>query len=90
MFLDVGLDNITFKSLKFVRERKWEKHDTTTNLTLALSSEIGELADLFAWVGNDISAQKANDMHDKVAQELADIIIILTRIAHLHSIGFQT
>lgn len=81
-----GLLAITNKSYSFVKERNWDRHDTIMNLTLALSSEIGELADVLAWIDNDIPPSQISRTRDKMSQELADIIIILVRLAGSYAI----
>ena len=75
---------ISKKSHLFVSERNWEMYDTITNLTLALSSEVGELADLFAWINVDIQPLKSSHAQNEVAQELVDIVIVLVRLAKLY------
>jgi len=82
-FYSTGLPSITAMSTAFVKTRQWEIHDTPTNLALALSSEVGELADIVAWAGDYIEESDKNRCLDSLAQELADITIILVRLASL-------
>ena len=82
-FYITGLASITAMSTAFVKTRQWEIHDTPTNLALALSSEVGELADVVAWTGDNIEESEKNRCLDALAQELADITIILVRLASL-------
>lgn len=82
-----GLAEITEKSHLFVKERNWEIHDTIANLTLALSSEVGELADIFAWVNDDVQSSEIIRGQNEIAQELADILIVLVRLAKVYSIN---
>ncbi len=54
-------DNITtITQLKmlittFVAEREWQQFHDPKNLVMALSSEVGELADIFRWVPSEKS-----------------------------------
>lgn len=86
--LQSGLSETKQLSHEFVKKRGWEKHDTTENLCLALSSEVGELADLVAW------KSVATDIHDSgfidsVSQELADVTILLLRFADSRAVDLS-
>ncbi len=74
--------NEMFKFLDYFREqRDWKKFHTSKNLALALSSEVGELSDLFLW------DREANVDVDKVESELADIIIYSIYLADNNGIN---
>ena len=79
-FLGSGLAEIGAKSEEFVAERGWKRHDTKTNLALALCSEAGELADVVAWTGDALSEGQVTEKLDKLSQEMADITILLVRL----------
>ena len=83
MMYSVLLKEIREKSFSFVRERGWERHDTQNSLFLALVSEVGELADLVAWVDceDGIKEEECSLFRNKMAQELADVTIYLLRCA---------
>lgn len=86
-FLQTGLNDISKKSTSFVVDRQWEQHDTNMNLALALCAEAGELADVIAWTGNSVKEEKIERIRDRIAQELADIIILTVRFAKNHNIN---
>ncbi|MGI9473571.1 MAG: nucleotide pyrophosphohydrolase, partial [Rubripirellula sp.] len=74
-------DATTLSDLKrsvsdFVRERDWEQFHDPKNLVMAMTSEVGELADLFRWVDSQRSLElaKSAEYSSQVAQELADIV----------------
>jgi len=56
-------------------------YDIIFNLVLALSSKIGEIADILAWRGNALPIEHRNKTRDKIAPELADVTILLMRFA---------
>lgn len=85
-FFTYGINDITCRSVDFVAKRRWEHHDTTMNLILSLCSEAGELADVVAWKGEQLGANEISDIRDKIAQELADVIIVLVRFAKKNNI----
>lgn len=85
-----ALKEITEKSKKFVVDRQWQRYDTRRNLAMAIGSEAGELVEILAWTGDDIARDKYSGIADKVSQELADIIILVVRLAALDEIDLQT
>jgi NTP pyrophosphatase (non-canonical NTP hydrolase) len=74
------------KRLKqFADARDWEKFHTPKNLAIALSVEASELAEIFQWLTPDESGNVMNSSKsaDAVRDELADVMIYLTRIASI-------
>jgi len=65
----------------FVEARNWQEHQSPKNLVMALTGEVGELNELFQWLTVDESRKVEGDRKQAVAEELADILIYLTRIA---------
>jgi len=68
-------------------EREWVQYHTPRNLLLALTGELGELAELFQWKGDGDDAGVSVKEHDKVSQELADVTIYLCRLADVCGIS---
>lgn len=85
-YAEYVLNAIAERSSRFVSERAWQHHDTATNMQLALASEVGELAGVFAWTGDCVRPAKYSDIRDKAAQELADITILLVRVCAQYKI----
>lgn len=75
----------------FATEREWAKYHTPRNLILALLGEVGELAELVQWKGDDHGVTDTNageptapfDSLEMVqlSQELADVFTYLLRLA---------
>ena len=68
---------------RFNEERDWARFHDPKSLTLALVGEVGELAELLQWVPA-VSVRedvRAGTLHDRVAEELSDILIYLLNIA---------
>lgn len=67
----------------FSRARDWEKFHDPKSLVLALVGEVGELAELFQWLPADRAAESAQSgpLHDRVGEEISDILIYLVRLA---------
>ena len=63
----------------FVDERDWSQYHDPKNLTMALASEVGELAQLIRWVPNSNADSWAQDPKNREAleNEVADVAITL-------------
>jgi NTP pyrophosphatase (non-canonical NTP hydrolase) len=71
---------------EFSEARDWSQFHTPRNIVLALLGEVGELAELVQWKGDDDSNTNSNGNTfteqelDKLGQELADVTIYLLRL----------
>ena len=70
-------------------ERGWQSHDSDKNLAMAICSEAGELAEILAWTGDEVATDKYSDLVEKIASELADIIILVVRLAALGDVDIK-
>lgn len=75
----------------FTEERDWGQFHDPKSLILALVGEVGELAELFQWLPADTAADRVRDehLHDRVADELADVVIYLVRLADVLDIDLN-
>jgi dCTP diphosphatase len=64
-----------------VQERDWDRFHSPKNLTMALSVEASELVELFQWLTEEESSALAAERRLRVADELADVLWFLVRIA---------
>ena len=76
-----SLKDLNERHRRFVEERNWQRHQSPKNLVMALSGEVGELSELFQWLTVEESWKVAGEDKRRVAEELADVLIYLTRIA---------
>ena len=89
-FVDETVTGITLQTRQFAVEREWEQYHTPRNLLLALTGELGELAELFQWKGDtDDPLTLSLTEHDKVGQELADVTIYLCRLADVCGVSLS-
>jgi NTP pyrophosphatase (non-canonical NTP hydrolase) len=65
----------------FVAERDWERFHSPKNLAMALSVEASELVELFQWLTEEESAALDGAARRRVAEELADVLWFLVRLA---------
>ena len=80
---DVTVEGITLLIRNFANERQWYRYHTPRNIALAILGELGELAELFQWLGDGeggIADEFSEEALDKVGQEIADVAIYLIRL----------
>lgn len=66
---------------EFNSARNWEQFHSPKNLSLALCSECGELAEIMRWLTEEQSDNLTTEQQANVEEELADIFIFLTTLA---------
>lgn len=76
-----SLDTLRHRIREFARARDWERYHTPKNLVMALSVEVAELLEPFQWLTSEQSHQLSAEQHEAVRQEVADVLIYLTRLA---------
>ena len=74
----MDIKEIQDKLAKFAEERDWDQFHSPKNLAMALTSEVGELNELFQWLTEE---QSQNVDKDEIRQEIADIFIYLLRLS---------
>jgi NTP pyrophosphatase (non-canonical NTP hydrolase) len=65
----------------FARDRDWDQFHSPKNLASALSVEAAELLEHFQWMSEAESLQVDAERKSKIAEELADVLLYLVRIA---------
>lgn len=65
----------------FVADRDWAQFHSPKNLAMALSVEAAELVEHFQWLTEDQSRTLEPAAREPVADELADVLLYLVRIA---------
>ena len=76
------VEGITLLIRNFANERLWNRYHTPRNIALALLGEVGELAELFQWRGDEGGRIELSEEElDKIGQEIADVTIYLLRLA---------
>ena len=86
----MDIKEIQDKLAKFAEERDWDQFHSPKNLVMALTSEVGELNELFQWLTEEQSSIKDDiGKVDEISQEIADIFIYLLRIADKLNIDIE-
>ncbi|MGO9445387.1 MAG: nucleotide pyrophosphohydrolase [Thiobacillaceae bacterium] len=78
-----SLEELKLRIRAFASDRGWERFHTPKNLAMALICEAGELVERFQWLSPEESAQLPPGRHEQVRQEIADVLIYLTRLADI-------
>lgn len=78
-----SLDALRRRIREFAEARAWERYHTPKNLVMALSVEASELLEPFQWLTAEESLRLSPGQREAVRQEIADVLIYLTRLADL-------
>lgn len=65
---------------RFVAERDWDQFHSPKNLSMALSVEASELAEIFQWLTEEQSRNLGPEAKAAAADEIADVLLYLIRI----------
>ena len=76
------LDRITRFLIDFRDQRQWSQFHNSKDLAIALSIEAAELNEIFLWKkGDEVEVTEKTD-REKIADELADILVYALMFAH--------
>ncbi len=85
------LDDLINKLRVFSNERDWDQFHSPKNLIMALTSEVGELSDIFQWLSEEQSKIENIDSKslEKTKEEIADVFLYILRIADKLNIDLE-
>lgn len=75
------LTDLTIELRRFAEERDWEQFHSPKNLAMAMIVEAAELVEHFQWQSQEESFRPDERQHQAIADEVADVLIYLTRLA---------
>ncbi|WP_067699381.1 nucleotide pyrophosphohydrolase [Nocardia jejuensis] len=86
------IDELQDLVTEFSQQRDWERFHTPKNLVMALTGEVGELAELFQWLTPEQSQELCDNEQGrvKVEHEIADVLMYLLRLATVLDIDLAT
>jgi dCTP diphosphatase len=80
------LDDLTNRMRTFSEERDWGRFHDLKSLTLALTGEVGEVAELVQWLPAESLLQPDEDLRERLGDELADVLLYLVRLADVSGV----
>ena len=85
------LNDLINKLRVFSNERDWDQFHSPKNLIMALTSEVGELSDIFQWLSEEQSKIENIDSKslEKTKEEIADVFLYILRIADKLNIDLE-
>ena len=75
-------DLLLQKLLEFRAAREWEQFHNLRTLSTSIALEAAELAEFTQWAKDAEISAIAQERHDEIKQEIADIVILLSYLAH--------
>jgi dCTP diphosphatase len=85
MFNNSSLESIRREVSNFAKLREWDQFHSPRNLVLAMMGEVGELAEIFQWKGDEKCNEGLKDWTDEklihLGEELSDILLYLVRLS---------
>ena len=82
MFGGMTIEEITARICAFRDARDWMQYHNPKDLAVAIAAEAGELMQPFVWKTPEQAESVARDKHDYLADEVADVAILLFEFAH--------
>jgi NTP pyrophosphatase (non-canonical NTP hydrolase) len=81
----LDVDAVQARLQLFAAARDWERFHNPKNLAVAAAVEAAELLEIFQWLEPDEAASIADlpEQREQVAQEIADVVIYLLRLADI-------
>lgn len=83
------LDELRHSLRTFAAARDWDRFHTPKNLAMALGGEAGELLAEFQWLTPEESSSLDAKAENAVAEEMADVLIYLVRLADVLEIDLM-
>ncbi len=81
-YTGIGMQELIAELDTFVAERNWERYHAPQNLAMALSVEVAEIVEIFQWMRTDQSRTLDAAVRDRLQDEIGDVMIYLTMLAH--------
>lgn len=75
------IEDLTAEICAFRDARDWRQFHAPKELAVAIAAEAGELLQHFVWQSPEQSEKRAAERHDQVAEEIADVAMLLFELA---------
>ena len=75
------LEALRARLREFTEARDWDQFHSPKNLSMALAAESAELLEIFQWLTEEQSRELPPDKRAAAADEIADVLLYLIRLA---------
>jgi len=79
--MDDSFAEMTDRIRAFRDARDWAQFHSPKEMAVAIAAEAGELLQHFVWQSTEQSAQRVQDRREAIADEIADVAILLFEFA---------
>lgn len=79
--MQTNIEDLRSALRDFAAERDWDQFHSPKNLATALAVEAAEILEHFQWLTEEQSRTLVDAKRDEVAEELADVLLYLVRLA---------
>ena len=85
------LADLTARMRAFTEARDWGRFHDLKSLTLALTGEVGEVAELVQWLSPSAAGEVSDEqLRERLGDELADVLLYLVRLADVAGVDLPT
>ena len=74
----------------FCDDRNWNQHHNAKDLAIGISTEAGELLDLFRFKNDEQSKDLFTNNREAITDEMSDVLFFLLRLAQRNNIDITT
>lgn len=75
------VQQLSIELRRFAEDRDWDQFHSVKNLILALTGEVGELAEVFQWLSEAQIDNLSREDRKRAAEEMADVFLYLLRLS---------
>ena len=87
----MSIEDLRKDIARFATERDWDQFHSIRNLVLAMVGEVGEVAEIVQWTDDEkIGELLASGGRERLAEELADVLIYLIRVADRSGVDLES
>lgn len=79
--MSTDIESLRVALRDFAAERDWDQFHSPKNLATALAVEAAEILEHFQWLTEEQSRSLPDSKRDEAADELADVLLYLVRLA---------
>ena len=88
----MGADERTFEQIEgdvkqFCEERNWDQFHDAKELSVALSTEVSELVELFRYKTGEEIEEVVAERREDFENEIADVLFLVARMTQIYDVG---